>query len=130
MALRRSAAILEALRSAAAEDEEEVEEVEEEEEEEEGSGRMGPAWEGFSTGGAGWRRRAAAVEALVKGPILEKSLEEDQKVIFNFGDSNPPLEFVLNLLLQDLLHAHLLNIKDNMESTWLLMLYNGGANCG
>lgn len=67
MALRRNAAILEALRSAAAE-----EEVEEEEEE--GSGRTGPVWDGLSTGGAGWRRRAAAVEALVRGPILEKSL--------------------------------------------------------
>lgn len=71
MALRRSAAILEALRSAAAEEEEE-------EEVEEGSGRTGPAWEGFSTGGAGWRRRAAAVEALVRGPILEKSLKKRQ----------------------------------------------------
>lgn len=46
MALRRSAAILEALRSAAAE------EVVVEEDEE-GSGRTGPVWEGFSTGGAG-----------------------------------------------------------------------------
>lgn len=71
MALRRSAAILEALRSAAAEEEEE-------DEVEEGSGRTGPAWEGFSTGGAGWRRRAAAVEALVRGPILEKSLKGDK----------------------------------------------------
>ena len=46
MALRRSAAILEALRSAAAE-------VDEVEDEVEGSGRTEPAWEGFSTGGAG-----------------------------------------------------------------------------
>lgn len=44
LALRRNAAILEALRSA----EEEVDEGEED-----GSGRMGPAWEGFSTGGVG-----------------------------------------------------------------------------
>lgn len=71
LALRRSAAILEALRSAAAEEDDE-------EEAEEGSGRTEPAWEGFSTGGAGWRRRAAAVEALVRGPILENSLKEDQ----------------------------------------------------
>lgn len=44
MAFRRSAAILEARRSAAAEVEEE---------DEEGSGRTELAWEGFSTGGAG-----------------------------------------------------------------------------
>lgn len=64
LALRRSAAILEARRSA----EVEVEEGD-------GSGRTGPAWEGFSTLGVGWRRSAAAVEALVRGPMLEKSLQ-------------------------------------------------------
>lgn len=69
LALRRSAAILEARRSA----EVEVEEGD-------GSGRMGPAWEGFSTLGLGWRRSAAAVEALVRGPILEKSLEDEAKI--------------------------------------------------
>lgn len=69
--MRRSAAILEALRSA--------EEEEEGDEEEDGSGRTAPVWEGFSTGGVGCRRRAAAVEALVRGPILEKSLEEERK---------------------------------------------------
>lgn len=53
--------MLEARRSAAVEDE--------------GSeGRTGPGWTWASTGGAGWRRRAAAVEALVRGPMLEKSL--------------------------------------------------------
>lgn len=44
LALRRSAAMLEALRSA---------EEEEDGDEEDGSGRTGPAWEGFSTAGAG-----------------------------------------------------------------------------
>lgn len=65
--------MLEALRSA------EEEEEEEDGDEEDGSGRTGPAWEGLSTAGAGWRRSAAAVEALVRGPILEKSLEEGRK---------------------------------------------------
>ena len=36
--------------------------------------RAGPGWTWLSTGGAGCRRRAAAAEALVRGPILEKSL--------------------------------------------------------
>lgn len=54
--------MLEARRSAAVEDD--------------GSeGRAGPGWTWASTGGAGWRRRAAAVEALVRGPMLEKSLQ-------------------------------------------------------
>lgn len=44
LALRRSAAMLEALRSA--EEEEDGDELD-------GSGRTGPAWEGFSTAGAG-----------------------------------------------------------------------------
>lgn len=61
-ALRRRAAMLDALRSAAVEDEEE------------GSGRVVGGCTGPSTGGAVWRKRAAAVEALVRGPILEKSL--------------------------------------------------------
>lgn len=44
LALRRRAAMLEALRSA--EEEEDGDELD-------GSGRTGPAWEGFSTAGAG-----------------------------------------------------------------------------
>lgn len=54
-ALRRKAAMLDALRSAAVEDEEE-----------EGSGRVVGGCTGLSTGGAVWRKRAAAVEALVR----------------------------------------------------------------
>lgn len=69
-ALRRSAAMLDALRSAAVEDEEEG-----------GSGRAADGCTGPSTGGAVWRKRAAAVEALVRGPILEKSLNEERKVL-------------------------------------------------
>lgn len=56
--------MLDALRSAAVEDEEE-----------EGSERVAGGCTGLSTGGAVWRSRAAAVEALVRGPILEKSLK-------------------------------------------------------
>lgn len=61
--------MLDALRSAAVEDEEE-----------EGSERVAGGCTGLSTGGAVWRRRAAAVEALVRGPILEKSLKSGERV--------------------------------------------------
>lgn len=68
-ALRRSAAMLDALRSAAIDDEEEG-----------GSGKVAGCCTGPSTGGAVWRKRAAAVEALVRGPILEKSLKRREPV--------------------------------------------------
>lgn len=68
-ALRRSAAMLDALRSAAIDDEEEG-----------GSGKVDGGCTGPSTGGAVWRKRAAAVEALVRGPILEKSLKRREPV--------------------------------------------------
>lgn len=61
--------MLEARRSAAVED---------------GSGRAG-GWTWPSTGGAGWRRRAAAVEALVRGAILEKSLRDAGERIVRCG---------------------------------------------
>lgn len=68
LALRRRAAMLDARRSAAMVD------VAGEEEDDEGSGMPVDGCTGPSAGGVVWRRRAAAVEALVKGPILENSL--------------------------------------------------------
>lgn len=65
LAFSLSAAMLEARRSAAADDDVE--------EEEEGSGSTA-ACPGPSVGGAGFRRSAAAVDALVRGP-MEKSLQ-------------------------------------------------------
>lgn len=66
--------MLEARRSAAAE-------VEEEDEALGGSDRPAAGCTGLSTGGVAWRRRAAAVEALVRGPMLEKSLSRRVKLI-------------------------------------------------
>lgn len=64
--------MLEARRSAA---------VEEEDEAVGGSVRPAGGCTGLSTGGVVWRRRAAAVEALVRGPMLEKSLSRRVKLI-------------------------------------------------
>lgn len=69
--------MLEARRSAAVE-------VEEEDEAVGGSDNPAGGCTGLSTGGVAWRRRAAAVEALVKGPMLEKSLSRRVKLIRQF----------------------------------------------
>lgn len=69
--------MLEARRSAAAE-------VEEVDEAVGGSDRPTGGCTGLSTGGVAWRRRAAAVEALVRGPMLEKSLSRRVKLIRQF----------------------------------------------
>lgn len=69
--------MLEARRSAAAE-------VEEVDEAVGGSDRPVGGCTGLSTGGVAWRRRAAAVEALVRGPMLEKSLSRRFRLIRQF----------------------------------------------